>query len=241
MLTPPPAPWHATIFTLFPEMFPGPLGYSLAGKARGTCWDYTAVNIRDFAENKHKTVDDTPFGGGPGMVMRPDVLDRALSSLPDTRGEPLIYLSPRGCPLTQSMVKEFTSTPKINLICGRYEGIDERLFQVWNIREVSVGDYVLAGGEMAALVLMDACIRLLPGVMGDHQSLDDESFQNGLLEYPHYTRPQVWKGLDVPPVLVSGHHAQIQAWKQEQSEALTAARRPDLWEAYIKRCRTTRT
>lgn len=169
------------------------------------------------------------------MVMRPDVLDRALASRDDQGQGPLIYLSPRGCPLTQSMVKEFTSGPKISLICGRYEGIDERLFQVWNIREVSIGDYVLAGGEMAALVLMDACIRLLPGVMGDHQSMEDESFQNGLLEYPHYTRPQVWKGLDVPPVLLSGHHAQIQEWKRHQSEQLTAERRPDLWDAYVKR------
>ena len=227
--------WHATLFTLFPEMFPGPLAHSISGKALGKHWSFNAINIRDFATDKHQTVDDTCFGGGAGMVMRPDVLDAALRSVPDLEESPLIYLSPRGRPLTQDMVKRFTSFPRISLICGRYEGIDERIIQSRDIQEVSIGDFVLSGGEMAALVFMDACIRLLPGVMGNDQSHEEESFEDGLLEYPHYTRPREWKGLEVPDVLFSGHHEKIKKWRRDQSEKLTKERRPDLWEKYTEK------
>ena len=227
--------WHATLFTLFPEMFPGPLAHSISGKALGKHWSFDAINIRDFATDKHQTVDDTCFGGGAGMVMRPDVLDTALRSVSDLEENPLIYLSPRGRPLTQDMVKRFTSFPRISLICGRYEGIDERIIQSRDVQEVSIGDFVLSGGEMAALVFMDACIRLLPGVMGNDQSHEEESFEDGLLEYPHYTRPREWKGIEVPDVLFSGHHEKIKKWRREQSEKLTKERRPDLWEKYTEK------
>lgn len=224
--------WYINLLTLFPEMFPGFLGHSLAGKAlaRGD-WGYEAVNIRDFAEGVHKTVDDTPYGGGAGMVMRADVIERALLSLPAPGRK--IYLSPRGTPLTQSLVKELAVTPTLTLLCGRYEGVDQRILDAHAFEEVSIGDYVLSGGEPAALILMDACIRLLPGVMGNEETPVEESFSSGLLEYPHYTRPAEWTAADgqtytVPDILKSGDHGKIAQWRHEQSETITAERRPDL-------------
>lgn len=224
--------WRVNILTLFPEMFPGFLGHSLAGKAleRGD-WSFSAVNIRDFAQGVHKTVDDTPYGGGAGMVMRPDVIEKALLSLPAPGRT--IYLSPRGTPLTQSLVKELSATPSLTLLCGRYEGVDQRVLDAQGFEEISIGDYVLSGGEQAAMILMDACIRLLPGVMGNENTAGEESFSDGLLEYPHYTRPADWTAADgtvhgVPDVLKSGNHAEIEKWRREQSLALTRARRPDL-------------
>ena len=224
--------WRAVVLTLFPEMFPGPLGHSLAGKAlaRGD-WALDAVNIRDYALDKHATVDDTPCGGGAGMVMRPDVVDSALQATADARG-PVIYLSPRGKPLTQARVKALAAEPAVTLLCGRYEGVDQRLLDERGLEEISLGDFVLSGGETAALVLLDACVRLLPGVLGAPESLAEESFERGLLEYPHYTRPAEWKGRHVPDVLLSGNHAAIARWRLAQAEAITKARRPDLWSAY---------
>ena len=221
--------WHATIHTLFPGMFPGPLGQSLAGRALDTgLWRLDVRDIRDAATDRHRTVDDTPFGGGAGMVMRPDVLDAALGG-EDVR--PLIYLSPRGVPLAQARVRALAAGPGVRLVCGRYEGVDQRVLDLRRIEEVSIGDYVLSGGELPALVLLDACVRLLPGVMGKDASAQEESFSAGLLEYPHYTRPAEWRGLAVPDVLLSGHHAAIAGWRQAQSEQITQARRPDLWRA----------
>jgi tRNA (guanine37-N1)-methyltransferase len=224
--------WHINLLTLFPEMFPGFLGHSLAGKAlaRGD-WGYTAINIRDYAEGAHKTVDDTPYGGGAGMVMRPDVIERALLSRPDPGRK--IYLSPRGTPLTQSLVRELAVTPTLTLLCGRYEGVDQRVLDAHAFEEVSIGDYVLSGGEPAALILMDACIRLLPGVMGNEETPIEESFSSGLLEYPHYTRPAEWKAANgqtyaVPDILKSGDHGKIAHWRHEQSLDITTKRRPDL-------------
>jgi tRNA (guanine37-N1)-methyltransferase len=272
------ANWHINLLTLFPEMFPGPLGHSLSGKAlEKGLWSYRAVNIRDFATDKHKTVDDTPFGGGAGMVMRPDMIEKALFSLSlhepapakaggEGRGEGaaanapkpahradgttphpgplpasgergkegrLIYLSPRGRVLDQVLVKELAAEPTLTLLCGRYEGVDQRVLDAHGFEEVSVGDYVLSGGEPAAMILMDACIRLLPGVMGNEATPVEESFSDGLLEYPHYTRPAEWTAADgrawpVPPVLTSGDHAKVAQWRREQAEAITRARRPDL-------------
>lgn len=230
--------WHVNLLTLFPEMFPGTLGLSLSGRAlEKGIWSYAAVNIRDFGEGVHKTVDDTPFGGGAGMVMRPDVLEKAVLSLPQAGKK--IYMSPRGKPLTQEKVKEFIQTPVITILCGRYEGVDQRLLDAHDFEEVSIGDYVLSGGEPAAMILMDACIRLLPEVMGNTATPDEESFSNGLLEYPHYTRPALWRGSDgverdVPEVLTSGHHKNIEKWRLEQSESLTRTHRPDLWQTYEK-------
>jgi len=223
------------ILTLFPDMFPGPLGESLAGAALadGT-WSLRTVDLRDHAVDKYGTVDDSPFGGGPGMVIRPDVVDAALAALGDAPG-PLIYLTPRGRVLDQAMVREFASGPGLTLLCGRYEGVDERVIEAHNFTEVSLGDFVLSGGEPAALALLDACIRLLPGVMGAAESLDEESFESGLLEYPHYTRPAEWCGRRVPEVLLSGHHAKIRAWRREQAEHVTRERRPDLWSRYAAR------
>lgn len=213
-------------------MFPGSLGQSLSGKAleRGD-WAYNAVNIRDFTEDTHKTVDDTPYGGGAGMVMRPDIIEKALLSI-DNPGRK-IYMSPRGKTLTQSRAEELSQEPALTLLCGRYEGVDQRVLDAHEFEEVSIGDYVLSGGEPAALILMDACIRLLPGVMGNSETVSEESFSNGLLEYPHYTRPSEWKSaggeaLNVPEVLTSGNHAKIEEWRRTQSEKLTAERRPDL-------------
>ena len=232
------APWSATVLTLFPEMFPGSLGHSLAGKALAEgLWSLETVDIRDFARDKHATVDDTPFGGGPGMVMRADVVDAALRSLPSLRsgpadGRPRIYLSPRGAALTQQRARELAMGPGAVVLCGRYEGVDQRAIEAHALEEVSIGDYVLSGGEPAAAVLIDACVRLLPGVVGDARSLAEESFERGLLEHPHYTRPQTWNGMAVPDVLLSGHHARVADWRRAQAEEITRLRRPDLWARY---------
>ncbi len=257
----------AHILTLYPEMFPGPLGHSLAGRALVEgIWSCAPIQIRDFATDKHRSVDDTPAGGGAGMVLRADVLAAAVDAVqkplsfrggvgvgtvwneqssvlgerphpnPSPEGEglksPIIALTPRGAPLTQARVRALTAGPGITLICGRFEGIDERLFEARDIEEISIGDYILSGGEMAALVLLDACIRLLPGVMGATQSGDDESFEAGLLEYPHYTRPAIWEGRTIPEVLRSGDHAKIAAWRKSRAETDTRLRRPDLWERH---------
>jgi tRNA (guanine37-N1)-methyltransferase len=225
------SPWRASVLTLFPEMFPGPLGHSLAGRALAAgLWSLDAVNIRDFATDRHRSVDDTPFGGGAGMVLRPDVLDAAIDAVADDR--PLLCLSPRGRPLVQDDVRALADGPGVVLIAGRYEGIDERVIEARGMREVSIGDYVLSGGELAAMVVLDAAVRLLPGVMGAADSAVEESFSRHLLEYPHYTRPAEWQGRAVPAVLLSGHHAAVAAWRQEQAERLTRTRRPDLWAAH---------
>lgn len=230
--------WHVEILTLFPEMFPGCLGQSLSGKAltKGI-WNYHCTNIRDFAEGIHKSVDDTPYGGGAGMVMRPDIIERAclVSNTPSRK----IYLSPRGRLFTQDLALALSQEPHLTLLCGRYEGVDQRVLESQNFEEISVGDYVLSGGEPAALVLMDACIRLLPGVMGNSQTCVEESFSEGLLEYPHYTRPPSWQDSqnitrDVPEVLLSGHHKNIVSWRVNEAETLTRSLRPDLWERYCK-------
>ena len=221
----------ATILTLYPDMFPGPLGTSLAGRALSEGkWSLDAVNIRDFAIDKHRTVDDTPAGGGAGMVLRADVVSSALDSVAD--GRPILAMTPRGRPLTQARVRDLAAGPGAILLCGRFEGFDERLFDARPIEAVSIGDYVLSGGEMGALVLLDACIRLLPGVMGAPSSGDEESFESGLLEYPHYTRPVEWEGRTIPEVLRSGDHAKIAAWRKSMAEADTRLRRPDLWERH---------
>ncbi|MCZ4282402.1 tRNA (guanosine(37)-N1)-methyltransferase TrmD [Kiloniella laminariae] len=227
------ASWKATVLTLHPDMFPGSLGLSLAGRAleKGT-WELEKVDIRDFADDKHRTVDAIPFGGGAGLVMRPDVVDAALNSVADN-GSPVIYLSPRGRLLDQDLVKKLAAGPGVTLLCGRYEGIDQRVLEAREVIEVSVGDYILSGGEPAALILMDAVIRLLPGVMGNRESADEESFELGLLEYPLYTRPAEWQGRKVPEVLTSGHHEKIKQWRQEQAEEITRERRPDLWAEYL--------
>jgi tRNA (guanine37-N1)-methyltransferase len=230
-------PWTARILTLFPDMFPGPLGHSLAGKALETgLWALETVDIRSFARDKHRSVDDTPFGGGPGMVMRPDVVDAAIGSIVDAGGaDPggrVLYLSPRGRLLDQALVRELAGGAGVTLLCGRYEGLDERVIEARGLEEVSLGDFVLSGGEPAAIALIDACVRLLPGVLGAEATLEEESFERGLLEYPHYTRPAVWHGRSVPEVLISGHHERIRAWRLERAEEITRARRPDLWSRY---------
>jgi len=220
----------ATVLTLFPEMFPGPLGQSLAGRAlEQGVWRLNAVDIRSFATDRHHTVDDSPFGGGPGMVMRPDVVDAAIkASRPDPR-QPLIYFTPRGALLTQRRVRELAVEPGITLLCGRFEGVDQRVLEANGVEEICIGDYVLSGGEPAALILMDAVVRLLPGVMGKEESHLTESFEGGLLEHPHYTRPAIWQDREVPEVLLSGHHERIRDWRLRQSETITRQRRPDLW------------
>ena len=223
----------ATVLTLYPEMFPGPLGISLAGRAMSEGkWSLDAVQIRDFATDKHKSVDDTPAGGGAGMVMRADVLAAAIDGSVRP-GIPLLAMTPRGRPLTQARVRALAAGPGVAILCGRFEGIDERLFEARDIEPVSIGDYILSGGEVGALVLLDACVRLLPGVMGAPSSGDEESFESGLLEYPHYTRPQLWEGRTIPEVLRSGDHAKIAAWRKSQAEIDTRSRRPDLWERHI--------
>ena len=224
--------WTARVLTIFPEMFPGPLSASLAGRALlNGIWALESLDIRAFASDKHRSVDDVPFGGGPGMVMRADVVDAALTEAMDATA-PTIYLNPRGRLLTQSRVRELAAGPGVTLLCGRFEGIDERVLEARTVEEVSLGDFVLSGGEPAAMALIDACVRLLPGVLGDEGSLVEESFQGGLLEYPHYTRPQSWSGRKVPDVLLSGHHKKIAAWRLDQAERITRDRRPDLWDAY---------
>jgi tRNA (guanine37-N1)-methyltransferase len=228
--------WRATVLTLFPDMFPGPLGQSLAGRAvAGGIWSLQAVNIRDFATDRHRTVDDTPFGGGAGMVLRPDVADAAIASVADDR--PLVCLTPRGRPFTQQDARRYAGGPGIILLAGRYEGIDQRVIDARRMEEVSIGDYVLSGGELAALVVLDATVRLLPGVMGAAESAGEESFAAQLLEYPHFTRPADWQGRRVPDVLLSGHHADIAAWRRAEAERATCERRPDLWEAYTSAAR----
>ena len=230
------ATWHVDILTLFPEMFPGPLGHSIAGKAlEKGLWSLKTHDIRAYGEGTHKVVDDTPCGGGPGMVMKVDVLDTAISGLFKQNGKcPIYYLSPRGKPITQKMIKTLAKHPQIALLCGRYEGVDERLFELHDIEEISLGDFILSGGELPALSLIDACVRLLPGVMGAETSADSESFEGDLLEYPHYTRPRTYKGFEVPEILLSGDHAKIDAWRQEKAEEITKTRRPDLWERVNK-------
>jgi tRNA (guanine37-N1)-methyltransferase len=223
--------WAATILTLYPEMFPGPLGHSLAGRSLAEgIWSLDTVQIRDFATDRHRSVDDTPAGGGAGMVMRADVLAAALDSVPD--GAPKLVMSPRGAPLTQALVRELAAGPGVTILCGRFEGIDERLFEARPVFPVSVGDYVLSGGEPAAFALLDACVRLLPGVMGAPSSGEEESFEGGLLEYPHYTRPLEWEGRRIPEVLRSGDHAKIAAWRKRMAEDETRLRRPDLIERH---------
>jgi tRNA (guanine37-N1)-methyltransferase len=231
--------WTVRVLTLFPEMFPGPLGLSLAGQAlQGGLWALETVDIRGFARDKHRSVDDTPFGGGPGMVMRPDVIDAAIAAaLAEERG-PVVYLSPRGRLLTQAVVRELADRPALTLLCGRYEGVDERVLEARAVEEISLGDFVLSGGEPAAIALIDAVVRLLPGVLGAPATLEEESFERGLLEYPHYTRPADWQGRGVPEVLLSGHHERIKAWRLAQAEAITRARRPDLWARYLARHNT---
>lgn len=225
------SPWHCDILTLYPDMFPGSLGHALAGKAlEKNIWSYQAYNIRDFAEDKHRSVDDTPAGGGAGMVLRADILGKALSSI-STSG-PKLLMSPRGKPLTQERVKELINENGCLILCGRFEGVDQRVIDYFELEEISIGDYVLSGGEIAALTLMDACIRLLPDVMGKIKSGEEESFENNLLEYPHYTRPNEWQGLKIPEVLTSGNHHLIDNWRKEQAEKITKARRPELFEKY---------
>jgi tRNA (guanine37-N1)-methyltransferase len=227
--------WRASVLTIFPEMFPGPLGLSLAGKALASgAWSLDVVDIRNFANDKHRTVDDTPAGGGPGMVMKADVLGRAIDgTATDTR--PRLLMSPRGTPLTQARIEALTGDAGVVLVCSRFEGIDERVIAARGLEEVSAGDYVLSGGEIAAMALIDACVRLLPGVMGTAASGAEESFTDGLLEYPHYTRPQLWEGRPIPEILTSGDHAKIAAWRRAEAERLTRERRPDLWQAYRNR------
>jgi tRNA (guanine37-N1)-methyltransferase len=222
--------FHATILTLFPELYPSTLGHSLAGKALAQgLWSYNTVNIRDFATDKHKTVDDTTYGGGTGLVLKPDVVGAALESV-DLRNYPCYYPSPRGRPLTQELVVTLAKSKGLTLLCGRYEGVDQRVLDAFGIQEVSLGDYILSNGDIASLVLLDAIIRCLPDVIGNDAVHARESFHQQLLEYPQYTKPAVWQGMTVPEVLLSGDHAKIAAWRQEQAEALTKARRPDLWQ-----------
>jgi len=229
--------WCATVLTIFPEMLPGPLRYSLAGKAlEAGLWRLETVDIRRFARDKHRSVDDAPFGGGPGMVMRPDVLDGAIAGAGGVG--PLIHLSPRGRPLDQERVRGLAGMPGVRLICGRFEGIDERVLEACAVEEVSLGDFVLSGGEPAAIALIDACVRLLPGVMGAAESGAEESFAGGLLEYPQYTRPKLWEGRPIPEILTSGDHAKIAAWRRAEAERLTKERRPDLWTAFLQRFRS---
>jgi tRNA (guanine37-N1)-methyltransferase len=227
--------WRVSVLTIFPEMFPGPLGQSLAGKAlEAGLWSLETLDIRQFARSKHASVDDTPFGGGPGMVMRPDVVDAALAAAL-APGERAVYLTPRGRVLDQALVRDLASRPKVTLLCGRYEAVDQRVLEAREVEEVSLGDFVLSGGEPAAIALIDAVVRLLPGVMGAPAGLEEESFEAGLLEYPHYTRPADWQGRAVPEVLLSGHHEKIRVWRRQQAEDITRARRPDLWARYVAR------
>jgi tRNA (guanine37-N1)-methyltransferase len=229
--------WRASVLTILPDIFPGPLGASLAGKALAAgAWAIDVTDIRAFAADRHRTVDDTPAGGGPGMVMKADVVGRAIdATAADER--PRLLLSPRGTPLTQARVEALARGTGVVLICGRFEGVDERVIAGRALEEVSVGDYILSGGEIAAMALIDACVRLLPGVMGEPASRNEESFSEGLLEYPHYTRPQVWEGKPFPEVLVSGDHGRVAAWRRTEAENLTRTRRPDLWAAFLGRFR----
>lgn len=236
LMAPPqrPGAWQAQIITLFPEAFPGVLGLSLTGKALAEgIWDLHTIGLRDFGIGKHRNVDDTPAGGGAGMVIRPDVMDAALRAA--RPGLPVIYLSPRGAPLTQARARALAEGPGVTLICGRFEGVDQRVLDAHDVEEISIGDYVLTGGEIAAQVLIDATVRLIPRVVGNQASLAEESFSEGLLEHPHYTRPAAWNGRKIPDIVMSGNHAAISAWRRDQAERLTKQRRPDLWRAYQDR------
>ena len=226
--------WQARIFTLYPELFPGPLAKGLYGKALlSDIWNIKTINIRDYALDKHKTVDDTPFGGGSGMLIKPDVLAKSLDQNIKSN-EKIYYLTPKGKLLNQKLAKELSKEKTINLICGHFEGVDQRVIDTRNIEELSIGDYILSGGEIAALVVLDSILRLIPGVVGNDQSISEESFENGLLEYPQYTKPQIWEEKRVPDVLLSGDHAKIKDWRLSQCEAITRDRRPDLWQRYKK-------
>jgi tRNA (guanine37-N1)-methyltransferase len=226
--------WRASVLTIFPEMFPGPLGFSLAGRALAAgIWAIEAVDIRAFAGDRHRSVDDTPAGGGPGMVMKADVLARAIDATGN--GRPRLLMSPRGTPLTQARVRSLAAGPGVVVVCGRFEGVDERVIEARGLEELSIGDYVLSGGEIAALALIDACVRLLPGVMGQKASSIDESFALDLLEYPQYTRPQIWEEREIPAVLLSGDHGKVAAFRRAEAERLTRERRPDLWAKYLAR------
>lgn len=223
--------FNAHVITLFPELFPGPLGASVIGRGHDQdLWSLNAIQLRDFASGKHKNVDDTPSGGGPGMVLRADILAKAIDSVsPEDDPRPRLLMSPRGKPFTQSMAHDLASGPGAVIVCGRFEGIDQRVIDARNLTEISIGDYVLAGGEVAAMTLLESVVRLIPGVLGAEESRHEESHENGLLEYPHYTRPADFEGYEIPPVLTSGDHGKIKKWRQEQSENLTRTRRPDLW------------
>ena len=226
--------WKARIFTLYPEIFPGPLNKGLYGKALSNkIWNLDIINIRDSAEDKHKTVDDTPFGGGTGMLIKPDVLARSIDQNVN-KNEKIFYLSPKGKLFNQKIAKSLSKENCVNLICGHFEGVDQRLLETRNIEEISIGDYILSGGETAAFVIIDSILRLVPGILGNEQSIDDESFENGLLEYPQYTKPQIWEEKSVPDVLLSGDHSKIKDWRLSKSEAITRLRRPDLWQKYKK-------
>ena len=224
----------ATIFTLYPDLFPGPFSEGLYGKAlEKKIWDLKKVNVRDYAEDKHKTVDDTPYGGGSGMLIKPDVIGNALDKN-TKKGEKIIFLTPRGKVFNHECAKKFSQEKIINIICGHFEGIDQRVIDSRNIEEISIGDFILSGGEAAAFIILDAVLRFLPGVLGNENSIEEESFENGLLEYPQYTKPQIWEDKSVPDVLLSGDHAKIKDWRLSQSEAITRDRRPDLWQKYKK-------
>jgi tRNA (guanine37-N1)-methyltransferase len=226
--------WQAQVFTLYPEIFPGPLSKGLYGKALSkNLWNLNIVNIRDAAEDKHKTVDDTPYGGGSGMLLKADVLAKSLDQN-KIEGEKVIYLSPKGKKFDQNYARELSNEKSVSFICGHFEGVDERVLSTRNIEEISIGDYILSGGETAAFVMIDSILRLLPGVLGNENSRIDESFENGLLEYPQYTKPQIWEEKAVPEVLLSGDHSKIKDWRLSQSEAITRVRRPDLWQKYKK-------
>ena len=226
--------WQAQVFTLYPEVFPGPLSKGLYGKALSkNLWNLNIVNIRDAAEDKHKTVDDTPYGGGSGMLLKADVLAKSLDQN-KIEGERVIYLSPRGKKFDQNYARELSNEKSVSFICGHFEGVDERVLSTRNIEEISIGDYILSGGETATFVLIDSILRLLPGVLGNENSRVEESFENGLLEYPQYTKPQIWEEKTVPEVLLSGDHSKIKDWRLSQSEAITRVRRPDLWQKYKK-------
>lgn len=235
--TPRSSPWAAKVLTIFPEMLPGPLGHSLVGQALDAdIWSLEAVNIRDFATDRHKSVDDMPFGGGAGMVMRPNVVAAALDDVAERALDlPRLYLTPRGRSLDQERIEHLAKGPGVVVLCGRFEGVDERVVEARSLEEVCLGDFVMSGGELAAMALIDACVRLLPGVLGTSASLAEESFTEDLLEYPQFTRPQVWEGRTVPDILLSGHHARIREWRKSQSEAVTKARRPDIWSRYLSR------
>ena len=231
------APFLIRVLTLFPEMFPGPLAHSLMGKAaEAKLWHLETLCIRDFAKDRHRTVDDTPFGGGAGMVMKPDVVHAALSSLTSPTagkdGDRLICLSPRGRPFDQALAQELAAAPSLTFLCARYEGVDQRVIDHWRMEEISLGDFVLAGGEVAAMAMTEACLRLRPGVLGNEETVREESFAQGLLEYPHYTRPALWEGHAVPEILLSGHHEKVSLWREAESYRLTALRRPDLAKKY---------